>query len=210
MTDLRIMHKVIHLNTSPVLFDKPFSAASMTEDWEAKNAEWWVADGALWGRNAHAAAGCILSRGTFPGNVLLDFYAMTVAPSTHDIDAFWNASWDAATNTRGTAYVAGVQGWWTGKIGIERSPTCIPTVAAPCPWFMPGREYHLQMGTIDGHSFIFVDGTLQLELLDTDPINSQQHTHIGFEAYQSQVCIRLLTVRQIAWSPVEEAYRPEF
>lgn len=81
---------------------------------------------------------------------------------------------------------------------------------APCPWFEPGREYHLQAGSIDGHCFLFVDGLLRLEVTDPDPIDAQANNRIGFEAYQSKVQIRSLLVRQIVWTPRAMGYFAEF
>ena len=61
----------------------------------------------------------------------MDFYAQTVLPSTHDIDVMWNLSWNEAENLRGVAYVAGIQGWWDGKVGIEKSPEYKLVATAP-------------------------------------------------------------------------------
>ena len=208
--ELLLMHRRIDLDASPILYDRPFDAASFAEDWQVRNAEWVCRDGALWGTNPLPAPGVVICRRPFPGNVLIDCIARTVAPSTHDIDVMWNLSWDETTNTRGAAYVAGVQGWWDGKVGIEKSPDYRLNATAPSPWFEPGRDYHIQAGSIDGHCFLFVDGLLRLELTDPDPIDSQQHCLIGFEAYQSKVCVSRLTVRQIVWEPREMGYAVEF
>ncbi|MHB0938216.1 MAG: hypothetical protein ACYC6A_17635 [Armatimonadota bacterium] len=210
MADLLIMKKRILLDASPVLYDRPFSAESLAEDWEVRNAEWWHEGGAFFGRNPRPGPGCLISRARYPGNVLLDCVARTVPPSTHDIDIMWNMEWDEEKNERGVAYVAGVQGWWEGKIGLEKSPEYKLTAAVPCPWFTPGRDYHLQAGSIDGHCFIFVDGELRLELLDDHPIDAQCYARLGFEAYHSMIRISQLTVRRIAWEPRELSYPDEF
>lgn len=208
--ELLLMHKRIDLDASPVLYDRPCSAQSFAEDWQAYNAQWEARDGAFWGRNPQPAPGVIVCRRSFPGNVLVDCYAHTVLPSRHDIDVMWNMSWDEAAQQRGAAYVAGIQGWWEGKVGIEKSPEYRLNAAAPCPWFEPGREYHVQAGSIDGHCFLFVDGILRLELTDPDPVDSSRHTHIGFEAYQSMIAVRRIIVRQIAWTPRKMGYEAEF
>ena len=211
MPDLLLMHKRILLDASPALYDRPLSLKRFNEDWEPRGGGEWHFDGeALCGRNPAPGPGVLLSRRAFPGNVLLDFRAQTVLPSTHDIDVMWNLSWDETTNTRGPAYVAGVQGWWDGKVGIEKSPEYRLVAAAPCPWFVPGREYHIQAGSIDGHCFLFVDGELKLELFGPDPLDSARHNRIGFEAYQSMVRVRDLAVRQIVWQRRPMAYAPEF
>lgn len=53
---------------------------------------------------------------------MLDFEARTIPPCTHDINCMWSGSWDYETNTRALAYVAGLEGWWDGKVGFEKSP----------------------------------------------------------------------------------------
>ncbi|MBN2047866.1 MAG: hypothetical protein JW750_08500 [Anaerolineaceae bacterium] len=210
MTELNLMHKCIHLDQSPILYDRPCSAESLAEDWTTRSAEWTYRDGAFWGVNPKAAPGVIINRGDFPGNVLVDFYGRTVLPSTHDINVMWNMTWDDRINMRAESYVAGLQGWWDGKVGIEKSPYYKLNAGAPCPWFEPGREYHIQAGSIDGHCFIFVDGELRLEVTDPEPIDHQQHTKIGIEAYQSMIAVRQIVVRQIHWTPREMQYPDEF
>ncbi|HEX2952206.1 MAG TPA: hypothetical protein VHV83_21945 [Armatimonadota bacterium] len=210
MRDLLIMRKTIDLASSPILYQREFTDASFAEDWDVRSGEWHVADGACWGTNPLPQPGCILSRKEFPGNVLIDCFAATVKPSTHDINVMWNAAWNDATNTRGMAYVAGIQGWWSGKVGIEKSPEYKLVAATPSPWFEPEHEYHIQVGSVDGHCFVFVNDELKLELIDPDPINNHRFTRIGFEAFQSKVRISRLTVRQIVWHARNEQYTAEF
>lgn len=75
---------------------------------------------------------------------MMDFEARTVVPCTHDIDVMWNGSWDAAKGERGTAYVAGLEGWRQGKAGIEKSPDYKLTACTPLFDFEPGKTYHVQ------------------------------------------------------------------
>lgn len=210
MDDLLIMQKRICLDASPVLYDRALTPECFLEDWTVRNAHWEAHDDAFWGSNPEPAPGVIFTRQGFPGNVLVDCYARVLPPSTHDIDVMWNLSWDEARNERGAAYVAGVQGWWEGKVGIEKSPEYKLIAAAPCPWFKPGEEYHIQAGSVDGHCFLFVDGVLRLEVLDPHPIDASVHNRIGFEAYQSLICVRRVVVRQIVWEPREMRYEKEF
>lgn len=210
MNNLLIMHKRILFDRCPVLYEGPITPERFKSDWDVRNAEWTCKEGALLGRNPKPAAGVVMSKREFPGNVLMDFYGQTVLPSTHDIDVMWNLGWDELKNDRGPAYVVGVQGWWSGKVGIEKSPEYKLVAAAPCPWFKPGQEYHVQAGSIDGHCFVFVDGRLQIELVDPNPIDSARNNRVGFEAYQCMIKISRLTVRQIVWEKNTETYRPEF
>jgi hypothetical protein len=207
---LRIMGKLIDVENSPLLLTESFASESLGERWTIYGGEWWVEDGWLTGKNPENAPGMIVSKDDFPGNVLLDFEARTVAPCTHDIDVMWNGSWDEEKNQRGMAYVAGVEGWWEGKVGIEKSPDYGLTVCTPLFDFIPGRTYRIQCGSINGHCFIFIDGKLALEVTDPNPIDSQKYARIGFEAYCSFIQIRNLQLRRISWEAVIRKYDPEF
>lgn len=210
MSELLITRKRVLLERSPILFNRPLVPANFANDWEVRSASWTCDEHGLVGRNPNAGPGCVVCRHPFPGNVLVDCTAQTLLPSTHDIDVMWNMSWDTQADTRGVAYVAGIQGWWDGKVGIEKSPEYKLLAAVPCPWFRPGQVYHLQVGSIDGHCFVFVDGVLRLELMDPNPIDSRAHHGVGFEAYQSMIRITRLAVHQIAWEPRDQAYQAEF
>jgi hypothetical protein len=208
--ELLLMQKRIDLAASAVVYDRPCSQQAFDEDWQSRNAQWEYREGAYWGRNPLPAPGVLFTRRGFPGDVLVECYARTVLPSRHDIDVMWNLSWDEAANRRGPAYIAGIQGWWEGKVGIEKSPEYKLNATAPCPWFEPGREFHVQAGSIAGHCFLFVDGGLRLELTDPDPIDSAAHSLVGFEAYQSMIAVRQIVIRRIAWTPREMGYTAEF
>ncbi len=208
--ELLIMHKRIDLAASAMLYDRPLTAESFEQDWQVRGGTWWFQDGCFHGMNPKPSPGCLLGRFACTGNVLVDFHAQTVLPSTHDIDVMWNVTWNEADNTRGLAYVAGIQGWWDGKAGVEKSPAYKLVAATPCPWFTPGREYHIQAGSIDGQCFVFVDGRLVLEVFDGEPIDSQASNLVGFEAYQSMIRLRDIQVRRIAWEPRKMGYAAEF
>jgi len=207
---LNLMRKAIDLDRSPLLWQATFTPELLEKEWQIRSGIWRVEDGWLTGKNPLNEPGMIIARDDFPGNVLLDFEARTVLPSTHDIDVMWNGSWDELIDQRGTAYVAGIEGWWEGKVGIEKSPDYTLTAATPLFDFTPGATYHVQCGSIDGHCFIFVDGKLLLELTDPHPIDAQRHAKIGFEAYCSFIQIRNLQVRQIVWEAREMGYMAEF
>ena len=210
MADLLIMKKRICVGRSEALFDRPVGPGSLMEDWQVRGGEWSVAGEWLTGRNPANAPGMITSRANYFGNVLLDFEARTVLPSTHDIDCMWNGSWDEAANTRGTAYVAGLEGWWEGKVGFEKSPEYKLNAATPLFRFEPGRVYRMQAGSVDGHVFVFVDGRLILEVTDPDPIDTSRHGLVGFEAYASMIQVRRVVVRRIAWEERPLSYPAEF
>ncbi|QHW35530.1 hypothetical protein GZH47_32095 (plasmid) [Paenibacillus rhizovicinus] len=207
---IQLINKQFDPDNCEVLHETRFADEDFREDWRIYGGDWWTEDGWLNGKNMANAPGVIMSKRSFPGNVLIEFEGRTVLPSTHDIDMMWNASWDEQTGQRGAAYVAGIEGWWEGKVGIEKSPGYTLNAATPLFDFDPGRTYRIQAGSIDGHCFVCVDGKLLLELTDHEPIDAQIHTGVGFEAYASFIQIRNLTVRRLSWEPILRSYPDEF
>ncbi|NEW84097.1 MAG: hypothetical protein GZ094_17250 [Mariniphaga sp.] len=210
MNTISLMKKRILLDSSKVLYNKPLNQEEFTREWTVHHSDWKVEDGWLVGENRGNWPGMVILKQDFPGNVLVEFEAQTILPSSHDINVMWNGEWLADTDQRGIAYVAGLQGWWTGKVGIEKSNDYKFMVGTPLFDFEPGKSYKIQAGSIDGQCFIFADGKLLLEAMDPDPIDNQKYTKVGFEAYCSKIKIRNIVIRQIAWEPVEMKYEPEF
>jgi hypothetical protein len=206
---LNIMGKCIDIEKSDVLYNEPISPESFSVNWTVHGGEWAVQGEWLTGKNPANCPGMVFLKGEYPGNVLVDFEARTVLPCTHDIDFMWNGSWDNRTNQRGTAYVGGVEGWWGGKVGIEKSPDYKLAATTPLFDFEPGRTYRIQGGSIDGHCFVFIDGQLAIEVTDPTPIDSWKFTKVGFEAFCSHIQIRRLKIMRIAWQPVRLKYMPE-
>lgn len=210
MSTITLMKKRILLDSSKVLYDKPVTKEDFQGSWTVYNSKWEVKDGWLEGENPGNWPGMAILKQDFPGNVMVEFEAQTILPSSHDINVMWNGEWLAATNQRGIAYVAGLQGWWTGKVGIEKSNDYKFMVGTPLFDFEPGKIYRIQAGSIDGHCFIIADGKLLLEAMDPDPIDNQKYTKIGFEAYCSKIRIRNIRIRQIYWESVNMKYEIEF
>ena len=207
---LHIMQKEIDIEKSKILFDEPITTGNFGRICKVYSGEWNVTDGWLTGKNPGNFPGMVFLNGDYPGNVLVEFEARTVPPCTHDINFMWNGCWDEVNNERGMAYVAGVQGWWEGKVGIEKSPEYKLNAGTPLFGFEPGRIYSIMGGSVDGHCFIFVDRVLALEVTDTDPIDSDKFTKVGFEAYCSHIQIRNVKIRSISWAKRELEYKPEF
>ena len=211
MNTLQLMKKEIDLAASPVLYNAPVTATALANDWTQHHSTWSVdPEGWLCGKNPGNHAGMAILKADFPGNVMVSCEARTVLPSSHDINLMWNGEWRRDTDQRGVAYVAGLQGWWTGKVGIEKSPDYALTAGTPLFPFEPGRIYSIRAGSIDGHCFMVVDGRVLLECTDPHPIDGQRYTKVGFEAYCSHIQIRSIQIQQIVWKPVEMRYTPEF
>lgn len=207
---MRLLKKELDLEGCETLYHRAFSEQMLREDFEVRAGRWWVEDGWLVGQNRDNFAAMIISKADYFGNVMLDFKACTVLPCTHDINVMWNGGWNEQTNTRDIAYVAGLQGWWHGKVGIEKSPEYKLNAANPLFAFTPGQVYHVQTGSIDGHVFVIIDGVLVLELTDPDPIDNTKYGRVGFEAYCSYLKFTDFSIKRVAYREVEETYQPEF
>lgn len=205
-----LMRKRIDPDNMEILYDKPFTAESFAEDFEVRDGEWHVEDGWLIGASRKNFASMAIMKESFYGPVCLDFYAKIVPPCTHDINCMWSGSWDEATNTRALAYVAGIGGWWDGKVGFEKSPEYKLNCGTKLLDFQPGKTYHMQCGSIGGHVFVIVDGQLAIEATDPDPIDQDKYGRVGFEAYCTRVAVTDFKVRRAAWQDIAEHYDPEF
>jgi hypothetical protein len=204
------MKKEIDLVQSKILFNKPITQADLKYEWDIYHSEWWVEDGWLTGKNPGNHPGMAVLKQDFKGNTLVEFEARTVLPCTHDINFMWNGSWDTKIDKRDLAYVAGLQGWWNGKVGIEKSPEYKFMCGTGLLNFVPGKTYKIMGGSIDGHCFIYADDKLLLEAMDPNPIDHQKYCKVGFEAYASYIQIKNVIIREISWKEISMDYKAEF
>lgn len=194
-----------------ILYNRPFSEEMLREDFEIKDGKWYVdEDGWLIGENPNNSAAMIISRGEYFGDVLLEFDAATVLPATRDINVSWHMSWNEEKNSRGEAYVMGLQGWYDGYVGFEKSPDYRFVVNTKLLDFVPGRTYHITMGNIGRRLFIAVDGRLALEIRDPDPLDLMKHGRMGFEAFCTRVKYKNLCIRRAVGIDSYTPYQPEF
>ena len=207
---IHLMHKQIDPDAMPILYDTPFSPAAFAADFEVRDGDWHVENGWLIGESRRNFASMAIMRRAFFGPVCLDFRARVLEPCTHDINCMWSGSWDEATNTRALAYVAGIGGWWDGKVGFEKSPEYRLNCGTKLLDFRPGQTYHMQCGSIGGHVFVVVDVKLAIEATDPDPIDQQKYGRVGFEAYCTRLAVTDFKVRRAVWEELSERYEPEF
>lgn len=206
---MKLVGKELLLEQSDIIETIEFTNDSIEKKFIVKGGKWWVEDGALIGENKENLPAIILSKMDYHGNIMLDFEAATILPCTHDINAMIQLTWDEEKDLRGLGYVAGIQGWWNGKTGIEKSPQYKLNVMTPLFQFVPGQKYRIQFGSIEGHIFLIVDHELILEIMDPDPINHHCGGRIGFEAYCSKIRIENVMIRGIAYKELEETYTYE-
>lgn len=205
-----LMKKRIDVEKMDILYDKPFTQASFEADFEIKDGKWYVEDGWLIGESRRNFASMAVMKRDFFGPVCLDFYARVLPPCTHDINCMWSGSWNEETNSRHIAYVAGIGGWWDGKIGFEKSPDYTLNCGTKMFTFDPEHTYHMQCGSIGGHVFVIVDGELAIEATDPHPIDQSKFGKIGFEAYCTRVAYRDLKIKRASYEDVNAQYTPEF
>lgn len=203
-------HRLL-LDQSEILYDRPFSPQSLHEDWEITGGEWWVENGILNGRYRENGGGLIYCRGNYPGNIMLDFTGRTVAPCNNDLNFTWySAGWDDERNDAGISYIAGLQGWWEGKAGIERYPECALEAKTGIMPYTPGEFYRIQAGIVEGVNFIFVNGELVTELGDPDPIDCSKYGKVGLGTYCSFNQYRDFKIYRLAFEDAAFTYTPNF
>ncbi len=210
---LRIMEKEIDLEASPILLEDCFTQNNLEENWdlEKSTGEWWLENGWLTGRHPKNAGGLLYTKKGYAGNVLLDFEGRTVPPCDNDLNFTWCAQgWDYEKNDAGISYIAGLNGWWEKKAGIERYPECKMRSTTSLFTLIPGKTYHIQAGSINGLCFIFVDGKLVIEAMDPNPIDSIIYNRVGLGTYASHIQFKNFKLRQIVWKPISMEYSVSF
>lgn len=187
-----------------------FDDANFNENFVVKSGEWYTEDGWVVGKNPEMCPGMIVSKGDFFGNIMVEITAQMVSPATHDINVMINGEWDEEKDIRGNAYVAGVEAFWHGNVGFEKSPEYKLTAATPLFQFDPAKEHNFKMGQIDGKIFVLVDDNLCLEITDPDPLDVNKYGKIGFEAYSSWWKFKNLRVYKLKYEKINEYYNQEF
>ena len=204
--EILLLGKKILWDKSEILMD--YQPDEHWQDlWYAKLGHWECKDGYLIGSEPGNFGGILLSKESYPDNVMMRFTMSTVLPATRDLNAVFCTTWDDETNYLKKAYVVGLNGWYENKSGIERFPESELRALTSLYHYTPGTEVEILTGCIDGHSFLFADGVLVQELIDSDPIRGG---HVGFSPYSTALKIKDIQVRKIAWEKREQVYEPEF
>jgi len=207
---LYIVGKEIDVEKSPILYAPVFDQETVEKDWEITGGKWHTEDGWLTGVYRENGGGLVYTYQEFPGDIMLDFRAKTIPPCTNDLNFSWKASgWNYKKNDADKGYIAGLNGWWENKAGIEKYPSCIPMAYTPLFDLKAGQTYHVQAGSIGGHCFICVDGKLVVEMEDPTP-NDLPHARVGLGTYCSQISFTDFKVRQITWKKRILKYVPNF
>lgn len=201
----------IYLEESEVLYEqKEFTQEILERDFDIKSGEWYVEDGWVVGKNPLSWPGMIVSKADYFGNVMLEARVTMVEPSTHDINVMINGEWVLESNERGVAYVTGLEAFWHGNIGFEKSPEYKLVVATGLLDFDPSKEYLLQFGNANGVLFTLVDGKLGLMVRDPNPIDTSKYGKVGFEAFASWWKFKDVKIKKLKFDRLGEKYTPEF
>ena len=197
-------------NSQLLLQVDSFDDATLDQHFEVKSGNWYTQDGWVVGKNPEMMPGMIVSKGDFFGNVMVQITAKMVSPATHDINVMINGCWDDTIDQRAEAYVAGLEAFWHGNVGFEKSPEYKLTAATPLFDFDPEKEHDFKMGNVDGKVFVLVDDRLCLEVSDPEPLDVTKFGKIGFEAYSSWWKFKDLKVFKLSYEKIKEYYNPEF
>ncbi len=205
-SEILLLGKKILWDQSEILLDYQ-PDENWQQVWDAKLGHWEYKDGCLIGSEPGNFGGILLSKQYFPDNVMMRFTVSTVLPATRDLNAVFCTTWDDSVNYLKKAYVVGLNGWYENKSGIERFPESELRSLTSLYQYTPGTEVEILTGAIDGHCFLFADGVLVQELIDSDPIRGG---HVGFSPYSTSLRIGNIQVRKICWEKRHQVYEPEF
>ncbi len=199
------------LDQSEIVYEQStFTDSDLEREFSVKTGEWYTEDGWIVGKNPEMCPGMIISKRDFFGNVMIEITAKMVAPSTHDINMMINGEWDDVKNERGYAYVAGLEAFWHGNVGFEKSPKYDLTCATSLIDFDPDKEYRFGLGNAGGKLFVTVNGRVALEIRDPEPIDTAKYGKIGFEAFSSWWKFKDLKVYRLNCRSAREYYVKEF
>ena len=194
-----------------LLMADDFSGDDLTERWEVTGGEWSEKDGVLTGVFRGNAGGLIYSRQGYMGDILLDFYGRMLSPCDNDLNWTFRArGWDHAKDDADVSYIAGLNGWWVRRTGIERYPECALRALTQSFTAESDRWYHIQSGIVKNTAFLAVDGQMIMTLNDPDPICAADCSRVGLGTYCSQVQFRDFKLYRPRVTAVDMFYTPKF
>lgn len=206
MNELKLIGKLIKLDECPILLDyKPDE--NWREHWQVMKGTWECKDGWLIGSEPGNFGGILFSKERYDCDIVFSFTAKTVLPATRDVNALFCAEWLKETDYLGNAYIVGLNGWYEGKSGIERSPEDGLKALTSAYKYTPGTEVRIITGIADGHTFIYADDTLVTEIVDPHAISGG---YVGFSPYSTKLAIKDVQIRKTVYSPLTQSYEPEF
>jgi hypothetical protein len=214
---IQLMKKKIYPDECETLFEvADFTDEIVAEHFEVKDGKWWVdEDGWLVGENKKCSAAMCVTKAWYTGDVLVEFDAATVAPATRDINITFHGSWNEESNTREMGYVFGLNGFWEGRIGFEKSPRYDTVILTQLFNFVPGEVYHITVGSTTIAPgvikvFLAVNDVICLEFKDSHPLDTSKYGFVGFEAFCTRVKHKNLKIKRLTVVEDPKTYTPEF
>ena len=214
---IQLMKKKLYPDDCEVLFEVgDFTDEIVAEHFDIKDGKWWVdEDGWLVGENKKCSAAMCVTKAWYTGDVLVEFDAATVAPATRDINVTFHGSWDEEKNTRAMGYVFGLNGFWEGRIGFEKSPSYDTVILTQLFSFVPGEVYHITVGSTTIAPgvikvFLAVNDVICLEFKDSHPLDTSTYGFVGFEAFCTRVKHKNLKIKRLTVIEDPKTYTPEF
>ena len=194
-----------------LLFHDDFTDDDLSSRWEITGGEWTVKDGVLEGIYRENAGGLIYTTRLFPGDIMLDYYGLLVAPCCNDLNFTFRAiGWDYKTGDAGVGYIGGLGGWWKNRAGIEKYPECRLQALTELFPAESEREYHIQTGIADDFIFLAVDGKMIVTLRDPEPITAAECMRVGLGTYCSHARFRDFKIYRAVVSEKDLSYTPQF
>lgn len=209
MNEIHLWGKKVLLDKSPVVFTYN-PGADWLEHWEVLSGEWKCEDGCLIGSERKSTAALIVSKKDFGRDIMFSFTIQAVPPATRDLNALFYTQVNEQRNWIGESYVCGLNGWYEHRSGIERDEadgTVSLYTSTALYKYVKGTEVRMDVGCINGHSFMMVDGEMVTELQDPHPLNPGK---VGFSAYCTMLRIKDIEVRELYWEDFPQEYEPEF
>ena len=211
------MKKKLYPENMETLFEVgDFTNEILEEKFDIKDGKWWVdEEGWLVGENRKCSAAMCVTKEWFTGDILVEFDAATVAPATRDINVTWHGSWNDEKNTRANGYVMGINGFWEGRIGFEKSPSYNMVVLTQLFNFNPGEVYHVTVGSLTlapgvVKVFMAINDIVALEIKEPDPLDTENYGFVGLEAFCTRVKHKNLKIKRLVAVDDPKTYTPEF
>ena len=209
MNEIHLWGKKVLLDKSPVVFSYT-PGDDWLDHWQILSGSWKCEDGYLIGSERRSTAALLVSKKEFGRDIMFSFTIKAVPPATRDLNALYYTQVNDEGNWIGESYVCGLNGWYEHRSGIERDEadgTVSLYTSTALYKYVKGTEVRMDVGCINGHSFMMVDGEMVTELQDPNPLGPGR---VGFSAYCTMLKIKDIEVRELAWEDFPQEYEPEF
>lgn len=203
--ELLLLGKKINVDECEIVFT--YQGEENWQDFfDVKAGNWRCENGYLIGKELENKGGILYTKMSFPYDIMMTFKISSILPATRDLNAVWCSNWNKKTDYLGDSYVCGLNGWYDGLSGIERSGENGFYTSTSLYKYIPGTEVEITCGSVNGHCFMIVDDVLVTELFDNHPLTGG---FAGFSPYCTELKIRDVVIRKIKYEERVQKYYPE-